>query len=289
MLNIGLIGSVGSIATHVRDLKNIKGIRIVGKSSVGMMEQPEGKLLTIPEFNRRDLLDAADLLIVDRSSLLGFDLLKTAVKNNRHLYITDFPELTLEQCAELLKFSEEARTVVKIRNPLLEEAVTGWIAMNAQEPAYVSLFESLPGIPEKREVLTRYLYYAMALFKSTPLKIRVTGIHQPASGFLFYNMRLEYPSNSTINLEILNQENTARTVRAAFPGKFLEGNCLTGKAHLNMQEINILSGAAKEPASFISLAETGNFFLHSDLGTYYAMLSTLHEVLRKIELYTNWQ
>lgn len=288
MLNVGIIGSVGSIATHARNLKNIKGIRIIGKSSVGMMDLPEGKSLSIPEFNRRDLVDAADLLVVDQSSLLGIDLLRMAIKKNRHLYITDFPDLTFEQGAELLKFSEEAKTVVKIRNPLLEEPLTGWIANNIQEPAYVSLLESFPELPGKRELLIRYLYYAMALFKSAPLKIRVTGVNQPASGFLFFNMRLEYPSNSTMNLEILHQNSPIRTVRAALPGKFLDGNCLTGKAHLNMLEINVMPTADKEPASLITLAESGNFFLQSDLSTYCAALSTLNEVLRKIELYTNW-
>ncbi|HNZ70113.1 MAG: hypothetical protein QM301_09360 [Bacteroidota bacterium] len=289
MLNIGLIGSVGSISNHVRNLKGVKGIRIIGKSSVGMMEQHEGASLTIPECNRRELVDAAGLLVVDRSSLLDYDLLKSAVKNSSHLYFTDFPDLSPDQCAELLKIAGEAQTVIKIKNPLLVEPLTGWVAANFQEPAYLSLFETLPAIPEKRELLTRHLYYALALFGTFPQKIRVTAIHQPPEESFFFNLRFDYPSSSIYNLEVAVRNDASRTLRAVMPGKFLEGNCISGRAHLNNREITLSSSAEKELASFVSLAGNEDFFLQSDMNAYCSTLSILREVLLKIKSYTSWQ
>ena len=84
MLKVGLIGNAGTMKSHVRSLKNVKGVQIIGKSSVGLMDQAENRDLSFPEYTRNDLIDAAEVLVVDNSSLLLPDLLKTAIKNNKH-------------------------------------------------------------------------------------------------------------------------------------------------------------------------------------------------------------
>jgi hypothetical protein len=289
MIKIGLIGNLGSIVTHIGQLKNIKDIQLIGKSSVGMMEEPQGKYLSIPECNRQELVETADFLIVENSNLLLPDLLKVAIKKNKHLYITDFPEISPELCFELLKLADEARTMVHIYNYPGSESFTNWLNENWKEPAYLSLFESLPALPGKLPYLTKYLLFALSLFKSQPQKIRVSGIHQPDSDYYFINVRLDFPSYSTFNLEMLIQPNGSHNIKIALPGKFLTGDFTTSKATLNQKEIILPSSRYNPVVELLQKHGREDFLAASNLNMYYFTLLTLRDVIRKIELFTPWK
>jgi hypothetical protein len=289
MIKIGLIGNLGSIVTHIGQLKNVKNIQLVGKSSVGMMEEPQGKYLTLPEFNRTELVKSSDFLIVENSNLLLPDLIKTAIKSNKHLYITDYPLISPEQCMELLKLADEAKTMVHICNYPGSESFTNWLNENWKEPAYLNLFETLPTLPDKLTYLTKYLLFALSLFKSPPQKIRVSGIHQPDSDYYFINVRLDFPSYSTFNLEILIQPNTSRNIKIAMPGKFLSCDLTSAKATLNQKEISLPSSRVNPVVELLHKHGTDNFISESNLNLYYITLLALRDVLRKIELFTPWK
>lgn len=288
MLKVGIIGSVSSIASHLQVFKNAKDIRVIGKSSVGMMEQSDGKYLSIPEFSRRDLVEASDLLVIDDSRLLHPDLLKSAVKSSRHLYFADYPLLSTEACHEMVKLSSEAQTMVYVRNPFLDKPLTSWIAQYRKEPLYLSMFESMSELPDKREFLTRYLFFAMAVFNAIPQKIRVSGIRQNETGFFFANVRLDYATYSSFNLELLIQPKATSTLKAAMPGKFLTGDLISGKAEMNQREFSPGPAAPDSLLSFLESAVSGNFHNRHNLHTYHAALLTLQDVMGKIELYTPW-
>lgn len=289
MLKVGLIGNAGTMKSHVRSLKNVKGVQIIGKSSVGLMDQAENRDLSFPEYTRNDLIDAAEVLVVDNSSLLLPDLLKTAIKNNKHLYIADLPVLAPEQCADLIKLADEARTVVRVRNPLLHEPLTNWTANHWQEPAYLSIFESHPELPDKKDFLLQLLFFTFSLFRSAPQKIRASGIHQSGTPFIFVNLRLDYSTYSTVNIELLAGQNGCRSIKAVMPGKILEGNAVTGKCTINQQETSLLLPDDKSIAEFVSTAGSETFYQLSNLTTYHSALITLEQVLGKIELYTPWR
>ncbi len=288
MLKIGLIGNVGPMVSHIQQLKNIRDVQVIGKSSVGMMEEPESRFLSIPEFNRRELVEAADVLIVDKSQMLIPDLLIWAVKSSKHLYISDYPDIVTESCGELLKLAEEARTVIHIRNSLRTESLTGWLILNWQEPAYISIFESMTELPEKRTFLLKHLFFAYSLFNAYPQKIRVSGMHQSDTGFYFINIRLDYSTFSAYNLEMLIQPPGERNMKAVMPGKFLEGDLRSGKAFLNQREMVIHTPQSNSLADFLKDYGKEDFFLASNLDQYHAALDTLTDVLKKIELFTPW-
>lgn len=288
MLKVGLIGNAGSMVSHVRSLKNLRGVQIIGKSSVGLMDQADTRDLSFPEYTRHSLVDEAEALVVDNSSMLLPDLLKIAIKSNKHLFITDLPALSPEQCYELVKLADEARTVVLIRNSLLCEPLTYWIAENWQEPAYLSFSESLPELPDKKEYLLRLLFYAFSLFRTTPQKIRVSGIHKADTPSVFINLRFDYSTYSILNLELIVRQNGNRTLKAVMPGKYMEGNAVTGKCTLNQKETNLPLPEDKFISEFVSSVGSENFYQLSNLADYHSALLTLEQVLRKIELYTPW-
>ncbi len=289
MIKVGLIGNLGSVTHQIGQLKNVREIQVIGKSSVGMMEEMHGKYLNIPEVNRKELVEASDFLMVEKSRLLLPDLLRLSIRNNKHLFITDFPDIQPDQCAELIKLAEEAGTMVRIADQALSDAYHLWVAENWKEPAYINIFETLAELPDKRVYLTTYLFLALSLFKAIPQKIRVSGIHQPNTGFYFINIRLDFPSFSAFNLEMLIQPYGGKNIRAVFPGKFLTGDFTTQKALADYKEITLPLPRHHAVAELLSRYGTDDFYASSNLSIYYSTLITLREVLRKIELFTPWK
>lgn len=269
-------------------LKTIPEIQVIGKSSIGMMEQAEARFLSIPEYNRRELFETADILIIDNSHLLQFDLIKSAVKNNKHLYFCDYPDLSPDSCLELLKLADEAKTGIHIRNSLMIEPLTFWIARNFQEPVYISFFESLPELPEKRAFMIRFLHYIRMLFGNSPQKIRCSGIDHLGTGYSFINIRFDYSTYSTVNLEIAVQPKINRSLKIAMPGKFLEGNFISGKAWLNQSDFPTNFPVEDSIISFLKNTDSEILFDKTNLNSYYSALLTLNDVVKKIELYTPW-
>jgi|WetSurMetagenome_2_1015567.scaffolds.fasta_scaffold54692_2 hypothetical protein len=288
MLKTGIIGNVNAMVPLVHLLKNIQGIQVIGKSSIGMMEQTEAKGLSIPECNRRELFETADILIIDNSRLLHFDLIKTAIKNNKHLYFCDFPDLSPESCMELLKLAGEAKTGIHIRNILMTEPLAYWVSRNFHEPVYLSFFEAFPELPDKRTFLIKYLLYAQMLFGNFPQKIRTSGIDYSGPEYCFINLRLDYSTYSTLNLEIVVQPKINRSLRAAMPGKFLEGNCISGKAWLNQSDFPTNFPVEDSIVSFLKDTTSESLYARSNLNSYHSALLTFNDVLKKTELYTPW-
>jgi hypothetical protein len=170
----------------------------------------------------------------------------------------------------------------------MTEPLTYWISKNLIEPVYLEFFESVPELVDRKALLIKYLLYAQMLYGNTPQKIRAGGIHQTGSAFGFIHLRFEYSNSSILSMEFLLNSKTSRTVKAAMPGKYLEGNCLTGKAFMNLTDFQTGLAVEDSIAHFLKGAGTDSFIPESNLGSYYSALLTSGEVAKKMELYTPW-
>ena len=287
MVKIGLIGNVASLQKYVGQLKKETGIEVVGKSSVGLMDIPGASLMSVPEYARNALMDVSDALIVDKSAMVSFDMLKDAVRKYRHVYITDVPELIPSQCVELQKLVDEAGTIVQIRNPLMDTPFANWIRTNIQEPLYVSHIESYSELPEKRRLFLRLLMFAYALLQTTPQKVRVTGVHHNESGFVFVNVRLDYASNTAVNFEIQSPSANETKTRVILPGKLLEVSP-AGQMTVNGSNFHPDTPVRSELSQFIENLKSGKLEQGSGLPVLHPVLITFDEIGRKLSQYIPW-
>jgi hypothetical protein len=170
----------------------------------------------------------------------------------------------------------------------MTEPLTYWISKNLYEPVYLGFFESVPEMADKKYLLIKYLLFAQMLFGNTPQKIRAGGVHQTGSASGFIHLRFDYSNSSTLSLEFLLNSKITRTVKAAMPGKYLEGNCLTGKAFMNLADFQTGLAVEDSIAHFLKGAGTDTFITETNLGSYYSALLTFGEVVKKMELYTPW-
>nr|WP_320021305.1 hypothetical protein [uncultured Draconibacterium sp.] len=198
MLNVGLIGNTEILEPFVMEIKKNTQINIVGKASVGSSEELTGFHYSIPEFNRVELIERADLIIMDNSTPMAFKFMRDIVKKSKHIFCAEYPELTIEECTELNKLINESRSVVQVTNPYFFSPAIQWANKNIKTPAFIdySNFED--------DVIKKKSLYPMLL-----MLLKITGISPKKIGAVtfpgynnskFTNVRLEFGDASVVNL-----------------------------------------------------------------------------------------
>ncbi len=198
MLNVGLIGKTAVLEPHAIEIRKNASVNIIGKSSVGSSTQLNSFHYSIPEFNRVELLERADIILMDNSTPMPFKLMSGIVKKSKHIFCTEHPALTTDECAELVKLSNESGSIVQVTNPYFYKPAIQWMNANIQTPAFMeySNFESKGGASESM--------YTMLL-----MMLGFTGISPKKIGALtfpgynnskFSNVRLEFNDGSVISL-----------------------------------------------------------------------------------------
>ena len=198
MLNIGLIGKTANLEPHAQEIRKNTQVNIIGKSSVGSSTQLNSFHYSIPEFNRVELLERADIILMDNSTPMPFKLMSDIVKKSKHIFCTEHPALTIEECTELVKLSNESGSIVQVTNPYFYKPAIQWMNVNIQGPAFIeySNFEANASASESM--------YTMLL-----MMLGITGISPKKIGAVtfpgynnskFSNVRLEFNDGSVISL-----------------------------------------------------------------------------------------
>ena len=100
MMNVGLIGKTAVLEPHALEIRKNTSVNIIGKSSVGSTTQLNSFHYSIPEFNRVELVERADIILMDNSTPMPFKLMRDIVKKSKHIFCTEHPVLTVDECTE---------------------------------------------------------------------------------------------------------------------------------------------------------------------------------------------
>ena len=198
MLNVGLIGNTEILEPYVLKIRQNSDINVIGKASVGTSAQLNSFHFSIPEFNRVELIERADVILMDNSTPMPFKFMRDIVKKSKHIFCAEYPDLSIEECSELNKLINESRSIVQVSNPYFFSPAIQWMSKNITTPAFVdySNFE--------RESNTKDSLYPMLL-----MLIGFTGISPKKIGAVkfpgfnnseFTNVRLEFGDASVVNL-----------------------------------------------------------------------------------------
>ncbi|WP_319272885.1 hypothetical protein [uncultured Draconibacterium sp.] len=198
MLNVGLIGNTGILEPFVLEIKKNTQINIIGKASVGSSEELTGFHYSIPEFNRVELIERADVIIMDNSTPMPFKFMREIIKKSKHIFCAEYPDLTIDECTELNKLINESRSVVQVTNPYFFSPAIQWVNKNIKTPAFIDYSNFERDVTEKKSL------YPMLL-----MLLGVTGISPKKIGAItfpgfnnseFTNVRLEFGDASVVNL-----------------------------------------------------------------------------------------
>ncbi len=240
MLNIGLIGKIDSLEQQVSELKNHEGVVIQGKSSVGTKDSPSEYSYSIPEYNRIELLERSDALILDDHTLLPYPLIKDAIKRNKHLFFADYPEFSNEQFRELIKLIEEAGTTIQIKNPFIYNHPIQWITKKLSSSSFidVSIHTEINDHFNLVEVILLLLKMGDLKLK----KIRPLFFKNDEKQYRFNNIRFEFDNSSVINLSLLKSSADESFIIKVFNNEeIITANVLKSIVEVNSNPVSLKS------------------------------------------------
>lgn len=197
MMNVGLIGNTAILEPYALKIKENKNVNIIGKASVGSNTQLNSFHYSIPEFNRVELIERADVILMDNSTPYPFKLMQEMIRKSKHIFCTEHPALTIDECTELNKLSNESGSLIQVTNPYYYSPAIQWMNANIQTPAFIEYSNFEEGTAS--ESLYTMLLMLLGMTGISPKKIgAVTFPGQNNSKFS--NVRLEFSDSSVISL-----------------------------------------------------------------------------------------
>lgn len=198
MLNVGLIGNTGILEPFVVKIKKNASINIIGKASVGSSAELTGFHYSIPEFNRVELIERADVILMDNSTPMPFKFMRDIVKKSKHIFCVEYPDLTIEECTELNKLINESRSVVQVINPYFFSPAIQWVNKNIKTPAFID-YSNFEADVTKKNALYPMLLMLLGITGISPKKIGAVTF-PGYNNSKFTNVRLEFGDASVVNL-----------------------------------------------------------------------------------------
>ncbi len=203
MINVGLIGQTANFEPFISTIREKKGLHIIGKSTTDSQNTSNSCYYSIAEINRMELIEMADILLLD-NSIPGLSMIMQEInKKSKPVFCTQHPAISIEECAQLAKLSNESGAVIQVRNPCFYHPAIQWMNKNVKTPAFIeySNFEN--------ETTDKSLY-AMLLTLSgvTGNNPKKTGAvtFSGTKGSTFSNVNLEFNDRSVISMSYGTQE-----------------------------------------------------------------------------------
>ncbi len=201
MLNVGIIGNTEVLEPHVKQLQKNKSINVIGKASVGTSQELNGFHFSIPEFNKVELIERADIFIIDNSSLLPFEMLRNIIKKSKHIFLIEYLNITIDECAELVKLTAESGSIVQVINPLCYTPAIQWLNKNITMPLFFDISKNISDAT-LREKLFPLLLMLTNITGISSKKVGATYFESEHNETSFTNIRLEFSDASVVNMNL---------------------------------------------------------------------------------------
>lgn len=224
MLNVGLIGNTEILEPFVKRLRENKNINVIGKASVGSSSELDSFHFTIPEFNRIELIERADVLIIDNSSLMPFKVLSEIIKKSKHAFTAGYIDLTIDECAQIVKLANESGSIIQVSNPYYFTPQIQWLNKNVSSPVFLDILDFTKSRVNEN-LLFPIILSLIGITGISPKKVGAVTFNSDPNHSEFTNVRLEFGDASVVNisfgsLETLNE----LKIRVFSKDKFLSFN-----------------------------------------------------------------
>ena len=232
MLGIGLIGKTETLEPHVKRIQRNPNVNIIGKASIGTDVSLNSFHYTIPEINKIELIERADVILTDNSSKLPFPLLCDIIKKSKHIFTAEYLNLTVDECTQLTKLTNESGSVIQITNPLYFSPAIQWLNQHLITPAYIDI-SCISTEVTTDSTLISLLLMLLGTTGISPKKIGAATFCSRQTDSNFSNVRLEFGDASVVNLNYGNMPHVNKfKIKVYSPDQFVNLN-LTSETYLN--------------------------------------------------------
>jgi hypothetical protein len=287
MLNLGLIGDIQLLEPFTKRAQEHPQIHIAGKSSVGTQPLHSNSRISVPEFNRIELIERSDVLLINRFSLLPFQLLCDIVKKSKHFFAACYPELTDEECRQIEKLRNEAQTVIQVNNPFYYLPSIQWLNQNLRKPAFVEIAYFNEETPST-DLLIHLLLMLNSVTRNVPKKTGAISFRSEPQNSTFSTCQLEFGDGTITKINFGNMgQKSEFKVKTFARNQFVSIDVLGEKAVCNNSPVDLTSFKKKnETEAFIESviqkqkSETG-------IEEYRSVVQTAKTIVSKLEQFTS--
>ncbi|PIF05386.1 MAG: hypothetical protein CSA36_06960 [Draconibacterium sp.] len=282
MLNIGLIGNTENLKHFAKEIQKNKQVNIIGKASVGTVHQLNSFHYSIPEINRIELIERADILLIDNSFVMANKLYGDIIRKSKHIFAVKYPDFTIDECTQLVKLANESGSVVQISNPYFYTPAVQWLGKNGFSPVFLDIANFTEN-EEKSEKLFQILLMLIDLTGISPKKVGAVTFKSAPNESDFTNIRLEYDDASIVNISYGKIGSVEEfKIRAYTRDQFTTFNFLRNTFVCNNQPIKFSdTDKVDEFESFIK-SILSNSKKKSTLEDYLIVLSLAQKINKKI-------
>lgn len=199
MLNVGIIGNTEVLEPYVKRIRENKNINVIGKSSIGTNAQLDSFHFSIPEYNKVELIERADVLLIDNSSLQPFKLMSDMLRKSKHVFTAGYLNLTLDECTQLVKLANESGSVVQVSNPYYFNPVIQWLDNHISSPVFIDITE-FTGQHTNDNLLFPLVLMLIDITGISPKKVGAVTFNSNPNKSDFTNVRLEFGDASVVNI-----------------------------------------------------------------------------------------
>ena len=286
MLNLGLIGRTNNLESYAKRIQKHKNVNVIGKTSVGTSTEVKSFHFSIPELNKIELIERCDILLVDSSSIITFDLLSNIIKRSKHIFLTEYINLSIDECSKLVKLANESGSVVQVNNPYLFTPEIQWLNKNLVRPTFldISFFE-----PEVKE--NQIFALILMLLKLTGIsanKVGAVTFNSKKTVSNFKHIRLEFNDASIVNINFGTLSNLNKfKIKGYSSEQFIKFNIKTGNYTVNDSQLNF----EKEncPGEFDSFLQSilNKTEIISGIEDYLILLGIIQKINKKLLRFSN--
>lgn len=285
MLNLGLIGEIHLLEPLVKKAREHPEIYITGKSSVGTLPTPESFRFSAPEFNRIELTERSDALLINRFSLLPFQLLCDMVKKSKHIFAASYPTLNTEECNHLAKLAGEAKTVIQFTNPFFYLPPVQWLNQNIKKPAFIE-------VTLTKEVNSNNLYLIQILLMvknitgSNPKKISALMFESKPANEGFTHFQIEYSDGTVLAVKIDKKDGQNEfRIKSFARDQFATFDLLNTQGTCNNSPVDLSNFENKNETDIFLRAIINRKNNYTNIEDYSAVLQTIQLIQAKLERY----
>lgn len=281
MLNIGIIGKTEYLESYVKRIQKKQGVHVIGKTSVGTDASLKSFHFSIPEFNRIELIERSDILLMDNSSLIPFEMICDILKKGKHIFTVDYLSLTIEQCTKLVKLANESGSVVQVSNPYYFAPEIQWLSKHLVTPTFLDISYFKPEIKESE--LFSLLLMLLDLTGISAKKVSAVNFKSKKTVHKFNHIRLEYNDASVVNLNFGSLSKLKKfKIKAYSPEQFVKFNFESNNYTINGVPIKLETlSNENEFSSFINSIEN-RLNVVSGIEDYLIALSIVQKINKKL-------
>ena len=285
MLNIGLIGKTENFEPHVKRIQKNSNINVIGKASFGTDTRLNSFHFSIPEINRIELIERADVILMDNSLPLPFGLLCDIVKKSKHIFAVEYLNLSIEEGTQLFKLANESGSVIQVCNPFFYKPAIQWLNKNLANPAYLDI-SYFATEPINKNTLTSLLFMLIGATGISPKKVAAVAFQSGKINSRFYNVRLEFGNASVVNINYgnLSQLNEFK-IKAYSEGQFISLNFLNKTFLCQNNPVDLSNQSINEFDVFINSVMNKTKTM-SNIEDYLIVLYLVQKINKKLSLFS---